>query len=1194
MSLSESLFSLDEEIISISDSSVDSGSYASGASSDTTSTNVSRISLKEEEDTDDESLATKESKDIIKFRFFLITVLFWSTAGVGLAVWIYFGDDIKNEFEELYAEEAGELFDQLAGKFLVAFGAIDSFALALSTQFVEWPFVTVPKFYSQAEKLRKLTSAVVITNYHFVEENQREEWESYSASHDSWVADGIRYQQKFDLAHQTSISRGTPANIESINSNVFSLGNNSSLFLPRWQQHPISSASPYGWNGFNNKALADAWEIFDHNESRVVLSCIANIRTIKDPDLDIEETNDFISTFIGDNTYHREPFSDIFYPIAEDVDEVLEANSSTDDIFTKDVVGVVAATFYWRDMLKSFLKDKIDGMHIVIENSCNQTFTYTMSGSEPNYLGSGDFHESIYEDSKMTFRFSDIGIDSGLELSSSGCQYTIHTYPSSKMFADFEETQPIPSAIAGVAVIIFIFTSILFFGYDFLVERRQRKVYSSAMKNNAIVSSLFPKNVRDRLYQETTHPKPFQPAKSRMKSFISDGNNLDHTNNSSANDANTAEDQADAPIADLFSNCTVLFADISGFTSWSSERSPGQVFILLENIYGAFDRIADRRGVFKVETIGDCYMAVTGLPNPRSDHAVIMARFARDCRDELNALTRSLEVSLGPETSDLTMRFGLHSGPVTAGVLRGQKSRFQLFGDTVNTASRMESTGIRNRIHASDDTARLLVEAGKSSWLTPRNHTIMAKGKGELVSFWLFDKHFNKRGSMGSSTVTSDSNGSIGSTIHSSSMHVKSLINDKRGRLIDWNVDLFAGLIRKIVARRRAQNHARKSTLKSKEKAFKIGDEISIGSSSSTHGMVLDEVVEIIELPAFDPEVVALQEDQLRINLGIPVMVELRDYISTISQKYKKNSFHNFEHASHVTMSVAKLLSRIVAPDLEVAHAVCNSTLHDHTYGITSDPLTQFACILSALIHDVDHQGVPNTRLVEEEDNVAIKYDGRSVAEQNSVDISWALFLEPQFSELRDAVCPTDKELNRLRQLVVNMVLATDIMDKDLKQLRNQRWEKAFSSHIMDKNETNQNKINRKATIVLEHSIQASDVCHTMQHWHVYRKWNERLFEEMYFAYKIGRANIDPSTFWYEGELGFFDHYIIPLSKKLSDCGVFGVSSDEYLNYALRNRKEWEQRGHAVVAEMIERLQEKTGDTIANWSCRAQGGLEIA
>ena len=211
---------------------------------------------------------------------------------------------------------------------------------------------------------------------------------------------------------------------------------------PRWQQYPISDASPYGWNGFKYEALADAWEIF-RTESRVVLSYIINIPTTKESDLDIEERNDFISTFVGNNTYHTEPFSDIFYPIIEDTNEVLEGNRSSNDIFTtEDVVGVVAVTFYWRDILKIFLKEKINGMHIVIENSCNQTFTYTWSGSEPIYLGSGDFHETGYEDFKMSFRFPEIGIHSGVELSSSGCQYTIHTYPSSKMFTNFEETQP--------------------------------------------------------------------------------------------------------------------------------------------------------------------------------------------------------------------------------------------------------------------------------------------------------------------------------------------------------------------------------------------------------------------------------------------------------------------------------------------------------------------------------------------------------------------------------------------------------------------------------------------------------------------------------------------------------------------------------------------------------------------------------
>ena len=95
-------------------------------------------------------------------------------------------------------------------------------------------------------------------------------------------------------------------------------------------------------------------------------------------------------------------------------------------------------------------------------------------------------------------------------------------------------------------------------------------------------------------------------------------------------------------------------------------------------------------------------VAVTGLPEPQEDHAVIMARFARDCQKRMKEVTRELELTLGPDTGDLSMRFGLHSGPVTAGVLRGERSRFQLFGDTVNTAA-VSITGYGSRVRYFED-----------------------------------------------------------------------------------------------------------------------------------------------------------------------------------------------------------------------------------------------------------------------------------------------------------------------------------------------------------------------------------------------------------------------------------------------------------------------------------------------------------
>jgi 3'5'-cyclic nucleotide phosphodiesterase/Adenylate and Guanylate cyclase catalytic domain len=469
---------------------------------------------------------------------------------------------------------------------------------------------------------------------------------------------------------------------------------------------------------------------------------------------------------------------------------------------------------------------------------------------------------------------------------------------------------------------------------------------------------------------------------------------------------------------------------------------------------------------------------------------------------------------------------------VTAGVLRGDRARFQLFGDTMNTASRMESTGASGMIQVSQETADLISAAGKDHWIVAREDTVVAKGKGEMRTYWL--TFARRRDSLQGREVAS---------IHPRDVpHTSTAMDGKTARIVQWTSDVLRDLLRKVVARRKTGDvvlHAGESLIDEAYQDLWAGRRQSIP---------LNEVQEIIRLPCFvdkSTDKAPSAEAELSTTIGN----QLTEYVGKIALLYRENPFHNFEHASHVTLSVVKLLSRIVAPDLpsdvkatkpprkagglhtldaptESRQGDTAATLHNYTYGITSDPLTQFACIFSAVIHDLDHPGVPNTQLITEDPSLAERYAYKSVAEQKSVDRAWAVLLQEEFKELRHCIAPTLADQQRFRHLVVNSVMATDIMDKDLKQLRNARWDKAFSipSELSTK-ESSKDAADRKATIVIEHMIQASDVSHTMQHWHVYRRWNERLFSEMYKAYIDGRSDADPSANWYQGELGFFDFY---------------------------------------------------------------------
>jgi class 3 adenylate cyclase len=179
-------------------------------------------------------------------------------------------------------------------------------------------------------------------------------------------------------------------------------------------------------------------------------------------------------------------------------------------------------------------------------------------------------------------------------------------------------------------------------------------------------------------------------------------------------------------IAESHPDVTVLFADVVDFTLFAERTSPEGVVSVLDEVFSAFDRLAQRHGLEKIKTIGDAYMVVAGLPLPRADHAEAMAEMAVDMLAEFARLREKLHL-------DLAIRIGMESGPVVAGVIGRHKFTYDLWGDTVNTASRMESHGVAGRIQAGSGTYQRL----RGRYRFEERGEIEVKGKGRIRTYLL-------------------------------------------------------------------------------------------------------------------------------------------------------------------------------------------------------------------------------------------------------------------------------------------------------------------------------------------------------------------------------------------------------------------------------------------------------------------------
>eukprot|EP00977_Amphora_coffeiformis_P010557 scaffold2482_cov166-Amphora_coffeaeformis.AAC.23 len=818
----------------------------------------------------DHGLAIKETTRIKNLRSILITVLIVVATGTSVGLFFFTRSNERKEFEAAFEGHGMKLiggFQQDSQRKVQALDSLSSrlTAFALDTN-ASWPFVTVSHSSELFEPYRQLADAAAVQLMPIVQPRQRAEWEDYAIANQGWIEESLAEQGRATTAKDRTLQGITP-----YIKNYVGIDTTPGRWIVWWQYAPVIpdryfvNFNRLAWNGFDFEAQAV-------EEQKAVISTTLNFQ----PGLDFQSTRDFnfmdeLLSAGGSGDYKPgEPIAYLHYPVFDTFEDE-----------TKKTVAIASATVYWRSFFQHILPENVEGFYCVVTSSLGQVFTYRIDGQEAIFLGMEDLHETKYDKYVLMAEYSDFQSSeatkdgyTGVKIDNSYVTYSVKVYPSRDLEGEYVTMGPY--LYAGLLFFIFLFTTGIFLLYNLFVEKRQQIVLDTAVKTTAVVKSLFPANVRDRLIEEAGMNTG---AEMKAHPFMNRG---DRENEKSSK-----------PIADFFPETTILFADMVGFTAWSSVREPAQVFSLLEAVYSAFDEIAKRRGVFKVETVGDCYVAgklprfFVGLPRPRSDHAVVMARFASDCLRKLDSMTTQLELDLGAGTSDLTMRMGLHSGAVTAGVLRGDNARFQLFGDTVNTASRMESTGVPERIQVSEDTAELLRKAGKESWLVERSGGVFAKGKGKIKTYFV---------NVGSSTSAGSSHCSEHSreapktkdrltTYDMFYLEEETDYNVKIDRMIKWNFEVLRKSLKQIVARRKMTKENAQHTSKS---------QLQLTRENQT-GNALGEIAEIITLPRFDRTLRADEVSPEDVDLESAVEDQLMELIMVIARMYHRNPFHNFK-----------------------------------------------------------------------------------------------------------------------------------------------------------------------------------------------------------------------------------------------------------------------------------------------------------
>jgi Adenylate and Guanylate cyclase catalytic domain len=395
---------------------------------------------------------------------------------------------------------------------------------------------------------------------------------------------------------------------------------NNTIFAPVWQRSPKPDRDIRMYDLLSNPVRARALSAILGN------GVWAGAMT----DLLLYDTN------MTDFAYFPTPNAALYVPIHQTVDKA------------SPVVGTLGFQFLWETFLEGILQDEAHNLMAVVENSCTtgRKYSFLVEGPNVTYLGPGDLHTdpenftppkpvtTTFQGFLQVFQTSDTFNTSNLDEESLPCQFRVTIYSTAEMRDSYLTNHP--ATYRWIVLGVFLLVVSVFLFYDCVVESRSSRVVESAKRTDALVSTLFPSSVKQRLLENADKKRKAAEERSRMSywhstdvrsSVSSDGlhviQNPKHQLKSLLNpDERNLMESGDIddtePIADLFPSASVMFADVAGFTAWSSERDPSQVFKLLETLYRSMDKAARRFKIFKVETIGDCYVAAAGLPGTRS------------------------------------------------------------------------------------------------------------------------------------------------------------------------------------------------------------------------------------------------------------------------------------------------------------------------------------------------------------------------------------------------------------------------------------------------------------------------------------------------------------------------------------------------------------------------------------------------